>query len=261
MKKGILIIFFCLISSFGFAQESAGGGESLGGLPALNIGLFEENYVFPAYRTLPSPLDANQSNELKFQFSVKFIPFSWGNWSFLVAYTQKAFWQIYSADTSRPFRETNYNPEFLFRWKPGPFNFDIGYEHESNGESDPKSRSWDKLYMKFGLVGPKFKFGIKLWYIFLDELNGPDFEERNKPIKDYMGNGEIDLGIQMGEVILKTLGRYNPETGYGYVQTQLMWRFYGAMLCGFTHSRGYGDSLRSYNINHETYGFGFLMNP
>lgn len=236
-------------------------GESLGSLPALNVGLFEENYFFPFYRTISSPFDSNQSNEMKFQFSIKFVPFVWGNWSFIAAYTQKSFWQIYSGDTSRPFRETNYNPETLFRWKASSVFWDIGYEHESNGASDPKSRSWDRFYTKFGIITPRFKTAVKLWYIWLGELNGPDYEERKRPMKDYMGNFEFDIGVMLGTIMVKGLARYNPETGYGYGQGMLMWRFYGSMLFGFTYSRGYGDSLRSYQINHETYGLGFLMNP
>lgn len=264
MQKSSLILIFILIFGFhlkAFAQEGAAEGESLGGLPKLSIGLYEENYIFPFYRSTPNPLDTNQSNELKYQFSIKFTPFTWGNWSYILAYSQKSFWQIYSGDTSRPFRETNYNPETLFRWKSGGLYWDLGYEHESNGESDPVSRSWDRAFTRFGIVTPRFKTSLKLWYIIVGELNGPDFLERKSPKRDYMGNFEFDIGAMLGTIMVKGLARYNPDTGYGYGQGMLMWRFYGALLFGFTYSRGYGDSLRSYQINHETYGVGFLMNP
>jgi phospholipase A1 len=257
-----LLIFFQLrFLSLAFGQEGAGDGESLGGLPKLAIGLYEENYIFPFYRSVPNPLDTNQSNELKYQFSIKFTPFQFGNWSYILAYSQKSFWQIFSGDTSRPFRETNYNPETLFRYKPGAGYWDIGYEHESNGESDPVSRSWDRLYTRFGIVTPRFKMSLKLWYIFLGEFNGPDYEERKRPKRDYMGNFEFDIGAMLGTILVKGYCRYNPETGYGYAQGMTMWRFHGSLLFGFTYARGYGDSLRSYQINHETYGVGFLMNP
>ena len=92
-----------------------------------------------------------QSTEAEFQISFKARLWAtedrrFGVWG---AYTQLSQWQVYNADLSRPFRETNYMPELMASFRPGLslggahwrlFNF--GYAHQSNGRSDPISRSW-----------------------------------------------------------------------------------------------------------------------
>ena len=69
------------------------------------------------------------------------------------AYSQRSFWSLYDAERSRPFRETVFNPEVFYRWIPKSatqelnWGLDGGYEHESNGQDIPESRSWDRLYI------------------------------------------------------------------------------------------------------------------
>lgn len=87
--------------------------------------------------------------EMVFQISAKQRLFAT---NFFFGYTQKSFWQIYDQDRSRPFRETNYNPEVFYRWTPDPevwhhWGVDVGLEHESNGQSLPESRSWNRVYV------------------------------------------------------------------------------------------------------------------
>ena len=73
-------------------------------------------------------------------------------------YTQRSFWQLYNFNDSSPFRETNYEPELLLTLSTrfsilglkGRF-FQLGANHQSNGQSEPLSRSWNRIVANMGL--------------------------------------------------------------------------------------------------------------
>ncbi len=64
-------------------------------------------------------------------------------------------WQLSNSKESAPFRETNYEPQ-LFLGFATDYQFagwtlrdiEMGYNHDSNGRSDPTSRSWNRLYAR-----------------------------------------------------------------------------------------------------------------
>src|SRR3546814_3000934 len=67
------------------------------------------------------------------------------------------------------FRETNYNPELFYRWKPhfaicSNCGFDFGGEHESNGLEVPDSRSWNRLYFAAYHEWNHTLLYLKTWY-------------------------------------------------------------------------------------------------
>lgn len=253
-------LFLILISFFGFSTVFA-QEESFENQESLSISLHKENYLIPYYRNQKLIYDAADKEELKYQLSLKFTLFYIGTSYFAAAYSQKSFWQVYDEEGSRPFRETNYNPEIFFR-SGNPLNYiDLGYEHESNGREEPESRSWDRVFLRAQYSSRSFKLGLKWWVIVEDEKYPDLHSERDDPIQDYYGNAEIDLGIMVGGTILKTLGRYNYQTYNGYVEAKLLWRLAGQMYWGAFYTKGYGDNLRSYNIDNESVGIGILSNP
>ncbi len=102
-----------------------------------------------------------QSVEAKFQISLKTKVaenlFD-DNGDVWVGYAQSSRWQVYNTDNSRPFRETNYEPEALLVFNT---NYQvlgwtgrlagIGINHQSNGRADPLSRSWNRVVADIGL--------------------------------------------------------------------------------------------------------------
>src|SRR3546814_4221860 len=82
------------------------------------------------------------------KFQVSFKTKAWenlfgDNGDIWMGYTQSSRWQVYNGETSRPFRETNYEPEILlvFRnnyqlggWKGRMAA--VGINHQSNGRSE-----------------------------------------------------------------------------------------------------------------------------
>ncbi len=89
------------------------------------ISPYRANYFIYTYNGDPNeepfevePTDFLQEHEMKFQVSFK-MPLATelfdGNTDLLFAYTSVAWWQTFNDDIANPFRETNYEPEFIFR--------------------------------------------------------------------------------------------------------------------------------------------------
>ena len=91
------------------------------------------NYILPvSYWDNPQWNDPARADapidrtEAKFQISIKtpLVDDIFGNSTLYGSFTMVSFWQVYNVDVSKPFRETNYQPElFLSRplnWRLGP---------------------------------------------------------------------------------------------------------------------------------------------
>jgi phospholipase A1 len=252
----VKLLLLTLLYSVVYAQGTTSFESS-----AIKIKMHKENYIFPVYRTTPKQRDANNSNELKYQLSLKLELFKTESSSLNFAYTQKSYWQVYDDENSRPFRETNYNPELFYRLGSKLTFVDFGYEHESNGEEDPLSRSWDRIYIKMFLQSPRFRISYKVWTVVDEEYYGPQYIERDQSMKHYYGVQELEFGVQVGSIVLKAKGRYNTESEHGFFESMLLFPLNKTVLFGVVYASGYGDNLRSYNSKHDSVGVGFLLNP
>src|SRR2546428_223764 len=63
-------------------------------------------------------------------------------------YTQKMNWQAFNHSNSRPVRDTNYEPEAILTLGTGNEGnglklINLGFVHESNGESQSEHRGWE----------------------------------------------------------------------------------------------------------------------
>jgi phospholipase A1/A2 len=241
-----------------------------------NISLYRQNYLqiarytdrvneepfIPFFEATGEPDQELDSTEARFQISFKTRLWASENrrWGFWAAYTQQSQWQIYNDDLSRPFRETNYEPELMLAFRPdvsfGGFNwklFNFGYVHQSNGRTDITSRSWDRLYMRFGIERGNFALFIRPWAVLEDEDN-PD-------ITDYYGDGDITAFYKWRDHSFTLMGRGNVDTGKG--AAQFTWTsppILGGVRGYVQVFSGYGDSMIDYNWRQNAIGIGFALN-
>jgi len=204
--------------------------------------------------------------EAKFQLSVKgrLLATADKRWGLWFAYTQQSQWQLYSPDISRPFRETNYMPELFGSFRPGVefggwhwnlLNF--GYTHQSNGRSDPISRSWDRLFVEAALERGNLVLLARAW----TRITPADYEDDNPDILDYYGHGEITGIYKWRDNSFTLMGRGNLSTGKGAAQftwaTQPLLGPLRGYLQVFT---GYGESMIDYDWRQTTIGLGVTIN-
>lgn len=245
-----------------FAQEDGATGENLDEPGAkIRIAFHRENYILPYVRYNRRAYDVAESEDAKFQYSLKLVFDIFSKATLNAAITQRSFWQVYDGDNSRPFRENNYNPEAFIRWGKKSVLFDLGAEHISNGEEDPESRSINMIYGKFHFATPQFRFTFKSWFSFGEEDFGPEEVERKEKMKDFLGFVEISLAVRIDSFLIQDIARYNWETHKGYHELRLLKYIGSSTYFGGFYTRGYLESLRYYNVKNESIGFGILINP
>lgn len=179
-----------------------------------------------------------------------------------VAYTQVSYWQVFNTDLSRPFRETNYEPEFMFIL---PVNYrllgldgvfmGIGFNHQSNGRSNPYSRSWNRIIAQFAMETKNMTVMFRPW-LRLSE----DFEEDDNPgITDYVGRGELLFAYGKGRHDLSVLGRHSMRLGdhnKGSIKIDYSIRIIDNLRFHAHFFSGYGESLIDFNHRQSVIGFG-----
>ncbi|MDD5209136.1 MAG: phospholipase A [Elusimicrobiales bacterium] len=168
----------------------------------------------------------NNHAQVKFQISMKFrllepnlYVLKYNLFPAYIGYTQKSLWN--EGRSSRPFEETNYNPEFFLDY---PVKVKIAgrlrlrniiicpIEHESNGLDAARSRSWNRQYImvKLGVESRKkleipnsFLSDKALFYVKLWQPSG--YSDQDAYLKsigsgakflDYMGRGEVGLSVR-----------------------------------------------------------------
>lgn len=206
--------------------------------------------------------------EAKFQFSFKGRVWTtddrrFGVWA---AYTQQSHWQIFNDrdQVSRPFRETNYMPELFVSYRPGltlPGGFqwtllNAGFNHQSNGRSDPLSRSWNRLFAEFGFERQNFALSARVWHRIKEDAAQDD----NPDITDYLGYGELNALYRWRDHTFTLSGRGNLSTSKG--AGQFTWtspRILGPFRGYVQVFSGYGESLIDYNWKQTTIGAGIAL--
>lgn len=210
--------------------------------------------------------DKAKKDEVKFQLSLAFPLWRGilGDNSVLAAsYTQRSWWQLSNHGASSPFRETNYEPQIFLGWATD-YSFagwtlrdiELGLNHQSNGRSDPTSRSWNRVYARLMAENGNLLAEIKPWYRLPDGESNDD----NPDITKYMGYYRAKLGYRVGNSVFSVQGNYNWNSGYG--GAELGWsypisehvRFYTQVFSG------YGESLIDYNHRQTRVGVGVTLN-
>jgi phospholipase A1/A2 len=185
-------------------------------------------------------------------------------------FTVQSYWQMYNSEISSPFRETNYQPE-IFYGMVNDFEIGgwtnrvniIGIEHQSNGQAQPQSRSWNRIYAEFIFENEDWVIGFKPWYRIPEErkteLNQPSGDD-NPDIGKYMGNFELTGAYKWDAQSFGFMFRNNLRSeNRGAIQ--LDWTFsLGTRYRGYAqYFYGYGESLIDYNETIQRFGVGVLL--
>lgn len=235
--------------------------------------LYTENPNNEVYKTFEEDLERSENRgnfnkdveaEIQFSFLILTNKNVFGSkFSTFVGYTQQSWWQMYNDKWSRPFRETNYEPEFFIRKileKPMQLiegidfdSYDLGIVHQSNGQVQELSRSWNRVFLRLGFNWFDLTGQISLWH----RINENSDEDDNPDIYKYMGYGELKFTYTSDK--LQTSLRIIPgieKQGYE-LDFSLPWkeglRFYTKL------SHGYGLSLIDYNYFNNKIGVGFIL--
>ncbi|WP_263576357.1 phospholipase A [Acinetobacter pseudolwoffii] len=249
-----------------------------------NIRSYQPIYLMPGFWTskkneLPESENPNNietekqnltSTEAKFQLSLKTKAVEnilGNNGDLWLGYTQSSRWQVYNSEESRPFRETNYEPEASFVLRTNYDLFGLNWRmlgltinHQSNGRSDPLSRSWNRVMLNLGFEKDNFALMVRPWYRF--EENRDD--DNNPEIKNYIGRGDMTAFYRHNEHDFSLMLRHTLKGGddnRGAVQFDWSFPISGRLRGQFQLFDGYGESLIDYNHRATYVGLGVsLMN-
>lgn len=236
----------------------------------------EPSYILPAsYNDKPNeeiwqqlrPGSEMDNLEVKFQISgkIKLLDNLYkDNWDVWFGYTQTAWWQLYNSGESAPFRETNYSPEVFVSYYSNydVFGFqliatDFGLIHQSNGRSEPLSRSWNRIYANFELTKDNFLLSIQPWYRLPEDADDDD----NPDIDKYLGYGNYRLSYKSDGHLMSILLRNNFRTSDNKGAVELSWAFpvYETVKLYLQYYNGYGESLIDYDHYTNRISLGLLI--
>jgi phospholipase A1 len=224
-----------------------------------------QNYVLPitynfnqekqAYEAA-NPGTKIQDKELKYQLSLKIKLWEdilGKDLDLWFGYTQLSFWQLYNTEYSSPFRETNYEPEFLLNYRTDMDIFglmksryvQIGFNHQSNGGDGPLSRSWNRAVANFGFERDTFNLVLKTWARIPESADTDD----NRDITSYLGYGELWLNTVWKNYHLGLMLRNNlrGSQNRGALQFEVSFPFLEHLNGYVQYFAGYGESLADYN--------------
>ncbi|WKE66236.1 phospholipase A [Gallaecimonas kandeliae] len=235
------------------------------------------NYVLPvnyssnldaaSYADKLEPGETLDHVEVKFQVSLKFpLAFNLfgGKNSIWMAYSQQSFWQAYNSGLSSPFRETNYEPEVFMAFDVShdwfgikPKYVTLGLIHQSNGRSDPYSRSWNRAYLDLIFEAGNAVFQVKPWYRIPEARS----DDNNPDIEKYLGYGELTGVYVMGNTSLDFMLRNNLRSNgnKGALQLGFTFPLWGKLRGYVQYFNGYGESLIDYNHSTQSLGLGIML--
>ncbi len=180
-------------------------------------------------------------------------------------YTQSSRWQVYNGAESRPFRETNYEPEVMLVW---PFQTEVGgwrlrhglvsLNHQSNGRSLPLSRSWNRIIGELAFDRGEWLVELRPWWRLREAVKDDD----NPDITDFIGRAEVVIGRYWGDHALTLQLRHSLRGGQrskGSGQLEWVFPMSGALHGYLQVFSGYGESMIDYNLSQRRIGIGVTI--
>jgi phospholipase A1 len=185
-------------------------------------------------------------------------------------YTQQSTWQLFNGDISRPFRTTDHEPELMYVYPtdfqlPGGWRWryaGVGLVHQSNGQSLPYSRSWNRVYLMGGMeLDDRFTLTGRVW----QRLHESAADDDNPDISNYIGRAELTgrWNLNRDNTLGVTVRNNLRDSGRGSVrlewlkaigdQSRSNLRFHTQLF------HGYGDTLVDYNRKRTVLSIGLSL--
>ncbi len=185
-------------------------------------------------------------------------------------YSQQSNWQLFNSDISRPFRTTDHEPELMYAYPadvqlPGGWRWryaGLGLVHQSNGQSLPYSRSWNRVYLMGGMeLDDRFSITGRVW----QRLHESEAKDDNPMISDFIGRAEITgrWNFDRDNTLGMTVRHNLRDSGRGSVRlewlkaigdpTRSNLRFHTQLF------HGYGDTLVDYNRKRTVLNIGVSL--
>ena len=193
--------------------------------------------------------------------------------SLWVGYTQQSYWQLFSPDISRPFRATDHEPEVMYVYPTDlrlPLGWrlrysGIGLAHQSNGQSLPLSRSWNRTYLMAGMeLDDRWTVQARVWKRIKEGSGNDD----NPDIVDYLGRGELQTtwNASASNTFALTLRHSLQQHTRGSARLEWLQTLGKGFGGGKSNLRlhtqlftGYGDSLIDYNRKRTVLSVGLSL--
>ena len=239
-------------------------------------------YIFPlSYNDNPNESTyANLTNQqgfesrgefvqpLESEFQISFLVLTDQNifgsgFDTFIGYTNRSWWQVYNSSWSRPFRETNHTPEIFARKifsAPTTYyaidwvGYDFGFAHESNGQIQELSRSWNRLFLRIHALIGSFVVELMPWYRI------PDSPDENADIEEFKGQISISATVpnRFGTFSLEI----NPGTHKRGFTLSHSYHWKEGLEFFAKVDYGYGHSLLDYSNESRRLGIGIkLLTP
>jgi len=185
-------------------------------------------------------------------------------------YSQQSTWQLFNENMSRPFRTTDHEPEIMYVY-PTTYSalgnwqvryMGVGAAHHSNGESEPLSRSWNRVYLMSGAeLDDRFQINGRLWKRISEDSENDD----NPDIANYIGRAEITgrWNYDLRNIFDATLRNNLRSDGRGSLRLEWFRTIGDSDSSNLRlHTQlfhGYGDTLIEYNRRRTVFSIGLSL--
>lgn len=232
---------------------------------------YEVNRALSQFADEPIAVDDGFDHlEAIFQLSLKFMLAEniFGPMSRLdLGYTSISYWQVYNGDISRPFRETNHEPEIMLTWGIRDYWVDmvrLSLNHQSNGQNSTLSRSWNRVIFDVSSIVDTGVVSLRAWWR-IPEGNTADpldpSDDDNPDILDYMGYGELSYIklMKKHQFEVRVRNNLNFDENRGAVTLGYTFPLTSRVKGYVQYFNGYGESLIDYNRYQERIGVGIKL--
>jgi phospholipase A1 len=186
-----------------------------------------------------------------------------------IEYTQVSHWQMWNEEGSRPFRESSYEPQIAYTFRPAWLdsvpggervrNLGLALNHNSNGRGSDGSRSWNRIIAQAYFGDERANATLRGWWRIKEG------DDDNPDIEDYYGRADLTLRFALSpRTHLTLMGRHSLRGGdrnHGAIQADLAFArpWTGDLRLHLQFFRGYAESLIDYNHLDTYWGIGFSL--